>query len=241
MDKVNEINLFDDNGKLKDKDQLMGEISEFYDELKQSNSITPIDSVLYDIISPENQFCPDVCIDNTDFYNRAIYINEEVTPEVALDVFKKIQFYNKIDNMDEIEPDDRQPIKIYISTPGGDLVAAFSIISAMESSRTPIHTFAIGSAYSAGFFILISGDKRFGFPYSSYLFHEGAVMDEGDAHKFIQRAKFYEKQLKDIKKIVTNNTEIDEDYYDEIRKDDLFLNAEEALEYGIIDEIVEYF
>ena len=66
-------------------------------------------------------------------------------------------------------------------------------------------------------------------------------MDGGDAHKFIQRAKFYETQLKRLKKIVLKDTKITEEEYSIHKDSDWFMDPEEALRYGVIDEIVENF
>ena len=64
-------------------------------------------------------------------------------------------------------------------------------------------------------------------------------MDGGDAHKFIQRTDFYKKQLARLKKLVIDNTKISSEQYDEYRKDDWFMEPEDALKYGVIDEIVK--
>ena len=106
-------------------------------------------------------------------------------------------------------------------------------------SKTPVWTITIGRGYSGAFFIGSAGHKRYGYPHSSYLFHEGCAQDGGDAHKFLQGVKFYEKQLSMLRKITLKQTGLTGDDYKKHRKDDLWMTAEEALKYGVIDEIIE--
>jgi len=70
------------------------------------------------------------------------------------------------------------------------------------------------------------------------LFHEGATSNEGTAGQFENYSAFYKKQLKQLQNIVIENTKITEEEYKEIRKDDVWYDAEEALEKGIIDHIL---
>jgi ATP-dependent Clp protease protease subunit len=106
-------------------------------------------------------------------------------------------------------------------------------------SKTPVWTITIGRGYSGAFIIGSAGHKRYGYPHSSYLLHEGCAQNDGDAHKFLQGVKFYEKQLSMLRKITLKQTGFTEDDYNKHRKDDLWMTAEEALKYGVIDEIIE--
>ena len=139
---------------------------------------------------------------------------------------------------DNIPIEEREPIKIYIDSPGGDLDATFSIIDAIALSKTPVWTVTIGRGCSGAFFIGIAGHKRFGFPHSTYLFHEGCAENGGDAHKFIQGVKFYETRLEMLKEHTLKHTKITEEKYKKHKKDDLWMTAEDAIKYGVIDEIL---
>ena len=108
-------------------------------------------------------------------------------------------------------------------------------------SKTPVYTINTGTAYSGGFFIFIAGHKRFAYPLSSFLFHEGSVGNGGTASQFANFAAFYKTQLKQLKQVVLKYTKIDEDKYKEIQKDDFWLTANEALELGVCDIITEEF
>lgn len=174
--------------------------------------------------------------------NREIFIGG-VDEQLAESVDTLIRFWNKVDDESGIEPEDRKPIKMYINSWGGSLVGAYTIINSMELSKTPIWTINIGAAYSAGFFIFITGSKRFAYPLSSFLYHEGSTGSDGfeDAHKFRNRAEFYTKQLEQLKRHVLTYTAITEEKYQTIIKDDFWLTARDALELNVCDQVMREF
>lgn len=232
----NIVSFFDENGNLKPKEDLMNQLSEVYDKVSQEEELCCEELSYFDAITnPELAIEPEQVLGTFDFTNRSIYLTEEITPDIANSVFQIVNFWNKVDR----EDGTCAPIKVYINTPGGDIDAVLSIISTIKASKTPVHTITIGTGYSGGFFIGICGHKRFGLKYTSYLFHEGAAMDGGDAHKFLQKIEFYKVQLARLKSIVLDNTKITEGEYDIHRKDDWFMTVDDALRYGVIDEIIE--
>lgn len=149
-----------------------------------------------------------------------------------------IHFWNKYDEAHKIPIKERKPIKLIIDSNGGSLCDTFTIIDAINLSKTPVEAYVIGSAYSGGFFITISCHKRYGYKHSSYVFHEGSVGNGGTSGQFENFAAFYKKQLNQIKNLVINNTNISEEDYDKIKREDIWYDAYEALENGIIDEVI---
>lgn len=153
-----------------------------------------------------------------------------------------IRFWNRVDDEAGLSKEEREPIKLYINSNGGAVSGALKIIDAIQLSKTPVHTFNTGMAYSAGFFIFITGEERFAYPNSSFLFHEGSIsMGVSDAGKFRNYANFYEKILLRLKEITLNNTKISEEDYELHKKDDRWFFADEALELGICDKILTTF
>ena len=150
-----------------------------------------------------------------------------------------IRNWNDEDEKNNIPVEERVPIKLYIDSPGGSLTDAFSVCDSVMMSKTPVWGICTGIAYSAGFLILISCHKRIGYPLSSYLFHEGQTKSGGTASQFENYTAFYKKQLNQLKGIVIKRTNISEEEYETIKKDDVWYDANEALEKGIIDEIAE--
>lgn len=228
------ISFYNPDGSLKSKDQIVEDVCNLYDSC--SHSYTDTIDYLATCIGEENQINIDSTLKTFNFISKSITIDGEITQETAKSVVEQIRFWNAVNKSYEMGP-----ITLYINSEGGDLHATLSIIGAIEVSKVPIYTVNIGRAWSGGFLILISGDKRFATPYASYLFHEGSNCIIGDAHKTIQEMEFYNYQLKIIKQIVLKNTDIGEELYESHEKDDWWLGNKDALKYNIINAIIQDF
>lgn len=169
--------------------------------------------------------------------DRNLYLGdiEEGTGDV---IDTSIRFWNRVDDEENIPVEERKPIKLYINSGGGSLLATFTIIDAIKMSKTPVWTIAVGSAYSGGFFSFICGHRRFAYPNASFLYHEGNAGTSGTASQFANFAAFYKKQLEKLKQIVLTNTTIGEEKFNEIQKEDFWMTAEEAVNFGCADEII---
>lgn len=173
--------------------------------------------------------------------SRQLWVGD-LTPEIGDLVEASIRFWNQIDDNDKIPVGDRQPIVLTVSSNGGDLDAAFTIVDAIRLSCTPVYTLNIGCAYSGGAFIAMAGHKRYCYPRATYLLHEGSIEGAGgDAHKFRNLGEFYKKRVDQIKDIVVEFSRITEEVYEKQRKDDWWFTAEEALQAGMVDEIITAF
>lgn len=189
---------------------------------------------LYDSAKSNYDFCD--IIDLSNGLNRNIVLTD-IDASIGDSVNSYIQFFNRIDQEKKIDVNKRTPIKIYIDSNGGNLEACFTIIDAITMSKTPVWTINIGKAYSAGFFIFITGHKRFAYPNSSFLFHEGSTGIYQDANKFKNYADFYKQQLERLRAITLKHTRIEPEEYDKHVKDDWWFNVDEALKYGVTDKI----
>lgn len=171
--------------------------------------------------------------------SRSVYVCADIEEDTGEAIANMIRFWNEYDdeNYPDLPLDQRQPIKIYINSCGGDLAAGFTMVDAITLSRTPVTTINIGKAYSAALLTFISGHKRIAYPNSSFMMHEGSAGMSGDGHKFVNFTAFYKKQLNQIKDIVLKHTHYKEEEYESDRKDDIWLDAKDALEKGFCDEI----
>ncbi len=237
----NVLNFFDEQGNMLPLEEIQASVKNIYEEMSNEpmQKLYDSESILDTLIRPEEHIKTEDTVETLLFLERGLYLYGVITEETANAFRDAITFWNKVDRIDGIPPEDRQPIKIFINSDGGDIPATLSIIDLIQMSETPVWTINIGKAYSGGFFVCIAGHKRFGYPSSTYLFHEGCRRDGGDAHKYLQGASFYKKELELLKKIVLKHTNISEEEYQEIKKDDLWLLADEALKKNVIDEITE--
>ena len=229
------INFYNEDGTIKPFEDFQKEVKEVYDAATSEQTNAFLDC----LISPQNEFEPEALIEKFAFCDRKIYINDEITNEMANSILKKIQFWNMEDEFNGVKINDREKIQVYINTLGGDLGATWLIIDAIQASKTPIITCVVGTAYSGGFFITLAGHERYAFSNATFMFHEGSSIIMGDAHKALQQSDFYEIQLKSLKKYVLKNTKISEEAYDEHKKDDWYFTTEMAIKYGVINEICE--
>jgi ATP-dependent Clp protease protease subunit len=177
-------------------------------------------------------------IGETAFMRRQILVGD-IELDTGAAVEAVIRFWNQIDDENELAPDDREPIKIFIDSCGGDLGATFTIIDAIKMSKTPVYTINVGCALSGGFFTLLAGHKRFAYPHAAFLFHEGSISTQGaTSGQFENQAQFYKRQLAKIKDFVLEHTNISEEEYNEIKREDIWYDSDEAIEKGIIDEVL---
>lgn len=168
--------------------------------------------------------------------DREIYLSD-ISDGIGAVISSVISYWNKIDK--DTMDNYRKPISIIIDSPGGSLTDTFTIIDAIKLSKTPVHTIVIGTAYSGGCLVAMTGHKRYAYPHASFMLHEGSTSTGGDSHKFINYSKFYQLQLKQLRDIVISNTNMTDEFYESIKRDDYWLTAEEAKEMGMIDEIIK--
>ena len=124
--------------------------------------------------------------------DRVIWIDYDVG-ESVLEVSRLIMHFNKIDK--DVPVEERRPIKLLIYSYGGDGNACFSLLNIIAISKTPVYTYNMGVAMSAGLLILLAGHKRFCLKNSTALAHSGSG---GACGTFEQT----EAQMKDYQRFV---------------------------------------
>jgi ATP-dependent Clp protease protease subunit len=174
-----------------------------------------------------------------DTIDRSLFLGA-VTAEVGDAIEHIIRIYNIIDKDTPIE--ERKPIKLFINSGGGESTASYEIIDAIRLSKTPVYTINICWAASAALEVFMVGHKRFCYPNANFLFHEGSVKTDWiDAGKFRDFNNFHENLLEKSKQLYFKYTKMTPELYKEKRNDDWFFFADEAIEYGFCDEVLEEF
>lgn len=136
--------------------------------------------------------------------------------------------------------DSKKDIKLYINSPGGSVTAALAIYDTMQYIDCPISTVCVGLAASAAAIILTAGNKgkRFALPNAEIMLHQVAGRLSGDAALIEITANQIIKIKGRLNKILAYHTG---QSLPRIQKDadrDFYLSAEEAKEYGLIDEVI---
>ena len=163
--------------------------------------------------------------------DRIVFIGGEINDEVANAIISELLFLDSQSN-DEIS--------IYINSPGGSITSGMAIYDTMGFVKSPISTICIGMAASMASVLLASGDKgkRFILPNSEVMIHQplGGVNGQATEIKIVADRILYLRNK--LNKILSDKTGKD---ISEIEKDterDYYLNASDALEYGLVDKIL---
>jgi ATP-dependent Clp protease protease subunit len=164
--------------------------------------------------------------------DRIIFLGTEINDQVANVVVAQLLFLR----MD----DPKKDVHLYINSPGGYISAGLAIYDTMQYLGTDINTYCIGQAASLGALLLAAGTpgKRFALPNSRIMIHQPHGGIEGTASDIRIQAdeiKYMKHRLNDILAEITGKP-VEKILNDTDR--DFFMGAEEAKDYGLVDEVV---
>ncbi len=163
---------------------------------------------------------------------RIIFLGEEVTDVSASLIVAQLLFL-------EAE-DPEKDIQLYINSPGGSVTAGMAIYDTMQYIKCDVATNCIGMAASMGAFLLAGGakGKRFALPNAEIMIHQPLGGTQGQATEIEIAAKHILRTKEKLTRIIADNCGKD---YEEVLADcerDNWKTAEEALEYGLIDQVI---
>lgn len=175
--------------------------------------------------------------DIEDNEQRRIYINSEIDENIVDTAVYHILRYNRLDKDTPIT--SREPIKIYINSPGGLVADGYALIDAIKLSKTPVYTINLANCLSMALLIFISGHKRFSMPHAEFLLHDGSSGCFDSVSKIQDRLKFESEQIEKMtKEYILSNTSITKEQYEmNIRKEWYFL-PQEGKAIGVVDSII---
>jgi ATP-dependent Clp protease protease subunit len=135
----------------------------------------------------------------------------------------------------------KKDITMYINSPGGSVTAAMAILDTMNYVKSDVITTCVGLAASAASVLLSSGKKgkRFALPNAEIMIHQPMGGIEGQASDIAITAKQILKIKEKVNKILAKNTGKSAAQIEKDSDRDYFMSAEEALKYGLIDEIIK--
>ncbi len=163
--------------------------------------------------------------------DRIVFLNGEVTDETAnIIVAQLIYLEGKNPNKD---------ISLYINSPGGSVSAGLAIYDTMKYIRCDVSTICVGRAASMGAFLLAGGTKgkRFALPNSEIMIHQPLGGAQGQASDIQIQANHIQKIKKDLNRMLSENTGKPIEIIEKDTDRDNYMSAEEAKEYGVIDDI----
>jgi len=133
---------------------------------------------------------------------------------------------------------DSPPIKLHISSRGGSVFAGLSVADTIKLCNTPVHTYIDGKAASAATLISICGDKRYMTENAFILIHQLSSGMWGKYEEIKDEVKNLDLIMKKIKKLYSQYTSISPKKLDEMLKHDLWLEENESVKLGLVDDII---
>ena len=164
--------------------------------------------------------------------DRIVFLNTDVNDQSASLIVAQLLF------LESEDPD--KDISLYINSPGGSVSAGMAIFDTMRFIRPKVNTICLGMAASMGAFLLAAGEKgkRYALPHSRIMIHQplgGAEGQASDVEILARQLLLIKRQMNELMAEFTGKS------YEDLVRDtdrDNFMSAREALEYGLIDEIL---
>jgi ATP-dependent Clp protease, protease subunit len=184
---------------------------------------------------PGQQYSDWISIYDRLYRERIIFLGREVNDSLANQIIA-IMLY-----LDSEDPG--KPIYLYINSPGGSVTAGLAIYDTMRHIKSEVVTICVGLAASMGAFLLCGGTKgkRLALPHSRIMIHQplGGVQGSRQATDIDIEAKEILRLRDQLNQMMADNTGQSSE---KIKKDtdrDYFMSAYEAMEYGLIDQVIE--
>lgn len=163
--------------------------------------------------------------------DRIILLSGEIDDECANSVIAQLLYLDSLNH---------EEISLYINSPGGSVTSGMAIYDTMNFVKSDVSTICLGMAASMGAFLLSSGKKgkRYALPNSEIMIHQPLGGAKGQATEIKIAAEQILKTKEKLNKILSENTGKDLEKVEQDTERDHFLDANEALDYGLIDKII---
>jgi ATP-dependent Clp protease, protease subunit len=164
--------------------------------------------------------------------DRIIILSGEITDEVANSITAQLLYLNSLNHDD---------ISLYINSPGGSITAGMANYDTMNFIDSDVSTICLGIAASMAAFLLAAGKKgkRFILPNGEVMIHQPLGGATGQATEIKIAAERILKLKKKLNEILAKNTNREIEIIEKDTERDYFLDAKEALDYGLVDKVIE--
>lgn len=165
--------------------------------------------------------------------DRIIFLGSAINDEVANSVVAQLLFLQS--------EDPKADIHLYVNSPGGSVTAGLAIYDTMQFVTCDVATYCLGQAASMGAVLLTAGEhgKRYALPNARIMIHQPLAGMEGTAEDIMIHAKEFKKVKQRLNQILIKHTGHPLTKVEEDTDRDRFMTAEEALEYSLIDRVIE--
>ena len=166
--------------------------------------------------------------------DRIVFLGSAINDEVANSIVAQLLFLQS--------DDPKADIHLYLNSPGGSVSAGLAIYDTMQFVTCDVATYCIGQCASMGAVLLTAGHtgKRFALPNSRIMIHQPLAGMEGTAEEIMIHAKEFKKVKQKLNQILIKHTGHPLAKIEQDTDRDRFMSAEESLEYGLIDRVIEH-
>lgn len=166
--------------------------------------------------------------------DRIVFLGSQINDEVANAIVAQLLFLQS--------EDSKADIHFYINSPGGSVTSGLAIYDTMQFVDCPVATYCIGQAASMGAVLLAAGapGKRKALPNARIMIHQPLAGAEGTAEEIIIHAKEFVKVKERLNRILIKHTGHPLKKIEQDTDRDRFMSAEEAMEYKLIDHVIEH-
>jgi ATP-dependent Clp protease, protease subunit len=164
--------------------------------------------------------------------DRIVYLGTEINDDIANLIIAQFLFLES--------EDPEKEISFYVHSPGGSVTATLAIYDTMQFIRPAVSTLCLGQAASGGAILLASGakGKRYALPHSRIMVHQPHGGLQGQATDLEIHAKEVLRQREDLNNIIMRHTGQNLRKIEKDTERDLFMSPAQAVEYGLIDEVL---
>jgi ATP-dependent Clp protease, protease subunit len=165
--------------------------------------------------------------------DRIVILGSAINDDVANNIVAQLLFLQS--------DDSKADVSLYINSPGGSVTAGMAIYDTMQFVSCDVATYCIGQCASMGAVLLTAGapEKRFALPNSRIMIHQPLAGMEGTAEDIMIHAEEYKRTKKKLNQILAHHTGQTLEQLERDTDRDKFMSASEALEYRLIDKVVE--
>jgi ATP-dependent Clp protease protease subunit len=166
--------------------------------------------------------------------DRIVFLGSQINDEVANSIVAQLLFLQS--------EDPKSDIHLYVNSPGGSVSAGLAIYDTMQFVTCQVATYCVGQAASMGAVLLTAGahGKRFALPNARIMIHQPLAGMEGTAEDIMIHAKEFKKVKQKLNNILIKHTGHPLEQVERDTDRDRFMTADEALEYKLIDRVIEH-
>ena len=163
---------------------------------------------------------------------RIVMLGTQVSEQTANLIVAQLLFLDR--------EDSERPISLYIHSPGGEVYAGLAMYDAMQQVNAPVSTTAVGRAASFGTVLLAGGEAgmRYALPHATIHMHQPSAGTQGQVTDMQIAVNEFQRLKADVLDIFVKHTGKDRDTLERDMDRDIFLTPKQAVEYGLIDDIL---